>query len=543
MLTLKRWSLLFLMMSTYSFMYAQPSDEADLTLTVKSDVDIQRKLAESKQLTLNAIKHFSKVSLENACNDFINSNIWRKGELFVFVIDTAGIVYAHGDDHDVIWKSFKDVQSLGGGSFMKDAKTVGEKGGRVSYIWDNAFKTAFVKTVKKDNGTYIIGSGFFPENNEYQTEQLVKSAVSFFKKNGPESTFATISNQHGPFIKGDIYMFAYDFDGVCVAHGQNGALVGQNLIDLTDSRGNFIIKALVELARTKGSGWYNYEWRHEPKRSYVERVEDPKTKKKYLISAGYYPNVTLQTVKTYVTRAISFLKTNGAKVAFSEFSNLVGEFAKGGLGIYVFDFDGKCLANGDNPALVGQNLSKLQSQGGKFFVQEFIKAARRSGKALVNYTNNNAHAVAYVVAVETPDGKFVIGADYYPASKTSSAQTLVNEAVALMEKVTPEEAFGRFSSPKSSFVRGDLNIFVYEENGTRLVNGVQKAQIWHNFLKATDQEGKPIVNDLVTIALNGGGWATYKARNATRKVFVKAIEKKAANGKVKNYIVGSGYFL
>ena len=537
------WLLIALAAGIQAPLLAQDIDEPDLTLTVKADVDIQRKLAESKQLTVNAAKHFVKVSIENACNDFIHSNVWRKGELFIFVIGADGTVYAHGDDYDRIWTSFKEVQLIGGGSFMKDALAVGPEGKRVSYVWDNAFKTAYIKTVKKEGGTFILGAGFFPENNEYQTEQLVKSAVAYFKKNGPAAAFATISNQTGPFVKGDIYMFAYDFDGVVVAHGQNAALVGQNLIDMTDSRGTPIIKELIEIARTKGSGWYDYEWRHEAKRSYVERVEDPKTKKKYLISGGYYPNITLQSVKTYVTRAIAFLKTNGAKVAFSEFSNLVGEFAKGGLGIYVFDYDGKCLANGDNPALVGQNLSKLKGQGGKYFVQEFIRAARRSGKALVNYTNRNAHAVAYVVNVETPDGKFVIGADYFPASKTSSAQTLVNEAIARISKDTPEEAFRVFSSRNAGFFRGDLQVFVYEENGTRLVNGVQKGQIWHNFLKSTDQEGKPVVNDIITVALNGGGWVTYKARNATRKVFVKSVEKKAANGKVKNYIVGSGYFL
>ncbi len=119
--------------------------------------------------------------------------------------------------------------------------------------------------------------------------QLVKTAVAYFNQNGRESTFALISNPNGPFVKGDIYMFAYDMQGIAVAHGQNAALLGQNLIDLQDSRGNPIIRDLIEVGKTKGSGWTEYYLRNEFKRSYVEKVTDPKTQTDYIISAGYYP--------------------------------------------------------------------------------------------------------------------------------------------------------------------------------------------------------------------------------------------------------------
>ena len=46
--------------------------------------------------------------------------------------------------------------------------------------------------------------------------------------------------------------------------------------------------------------------------------------------------------------------------------------------------------------------------------------------------------------------------------------------------------------------------------GTRLANGIYKSQLWKNFIKATDQDGKAIVSDAITVALNGGGWTTYK---------------------------------
>jgi signal transduction histidine kinase len=172
-----------------------------------------------------------------------------------------------------------------------------------------------------------------------------------------------------------------------------------------------------------------------------------------------------------------------------------------------------------------------------------IERAQQKSPALVSYVTRNANAVAYVEFVETPDGKFVIGAEFFPSSKEVSTQTLVNRAIELVKQPDVDEAFGRLSEARSDFVRGDLSIFVYDAEGTRLVNGTNKSQVWKNLLNATDQQGKMIINDLVTIAINGGGWTTYRTRNAQRKVYVKSVPRKLESGKYKNYIVGSGYFL
>ena len=249
---------------------------------------------------------------------------------------------------------------------------------------------------------------------KYSTKQLVKTAVAYFGLYGKEATFALISNPTGPFVKGHIYMFAYDMQGIAVAHGQNAALVGQNLIDLQDSRGNMVIRDLLAIAKAKGSGWSEYYWRNEFKRSYVEKVTDQKTQTEYIISAGYYPNINLNVLKNYVNGAVRYLKTNGAERAFAEFTSVVGEFARGGLGIFVFDKEGKCLANGDNPSFVGQNLLKITSSDGRFYVRDMIKLAVDNGSALISYIRMNANAVAFVQYIEVPDGKFIIGAEVFP---------------------------------------------------------------------------------------------------------------------------------
>src|SRR5262249_4956046 len=145
--------------------------------------------------------------------------------LFPFVFDQNGIVLAHGDDIHLIWKDISHLKGIGGSSLIKDMLAVPENGGRIGYLWNNRLKSAFVHKVVKDGMSYIVGSGFFPEGDEYTTEQLVRTAAAYFRRHGRTATFALISNPQGPFVRGDIYLFAYDFNGVCVAHGQNPALI------------------------------------------------------------------------------------------------------------------------------------------------------------------------------------------------------------------------------------------------------------------------------------------------------------------------------
>lgn len=515
----------------------------DIELNPQLEPDINRKSREVRQLIRNAARHFSRSSIEVACHDFVHSPRWRKGELFVFVFDQKGVCLAHGDDTYLIWKNISGQKGTGGVPLIKEMLSLRKPAGSISFLWNNAYKSSYIQKVVKNGVTYIIGSGFYPESDEFVTKRIVKTAVAYFNQNGKEAAFALISNPKGPFVRGDVYMFAYDFNGVAVAHGQNAALIGQNLIDQVDSHGKHLIKELIEVARTKGKGWVDYYWRNEFKRSYVERVVDPKTKTPYLLAAGYYPNVTLRVVQRYVKKAIVYLKAQGTQQAFDEFSNQVGQFARGGLGIMVFDFAGNCLANGENPGFVGQNLSKVVDEAGKFYVLDMIKTARRYGRGLVSLQDYNARAIAYVEKVELPEGNFVVAAMYYPDSKIQATQAIVNRAVEALKEKTAAEAFRAFSTQGSEFYQGDLHIFAYDSKGTRLVNGIQTEHTWRNFIRNADQEGRSVISNVIAKAAKGGGWIEYRIHNTMRRVYVKPVEKALENGEIRSLAVGSGYFL
>lgn len=535
--------LILLLLVTCSIKASFNSDESEeIQVSRENEVDVKKKTNECRQLVENGVRHFQKVSIENACKDFLYNPIWRKGELFLYVLNKDGICMAHGDDSDLIWQPKFQTKYIGEGTLISEMLTF-KKGDFIGYFWNNAYKTSFVQSVTKNGKEFILGTGFFPEDDEYISQELVKLAVKYFNQRGKDEAFAAINTPGGPFTKGDISVFVDDFDGVAIVN-DNPALVGQNLIDQVDSQGKPIVKSEIALAKTKGKGWVAYYWKNNLKKSYIEKVVDPKTKKAYVIGAGYYPYVTLKTVQTFVNRAISYLKAHGAREAFAEFSNPIGEFIKGGLAIFVYDLKGKALADGYNPAFVGQNIIKRVDQDGKYFVKNKIDLAKTRGKGILTYRIKNAYAVAYVEKVDIPDGKFVIGSRFFPTSKVSSTQVLVEKAVEFFKKNPKEVSFAKFSSKDTDFYRGDLFIFVYDTKGTRLVNGIHKNQIWKNFIKTTDQEGAPVISDIIATALNGGGWVEYKTRNDRRRVYVQAVTKQEGQGaEPETFVIGSGYFL
>jgi cytochrome c len=116
-------------------------------------------------------------------------------------------------------------------------------------------------------------------------QAMAEKAANYLTANGAEKAFAAISDPHGPFRIGDLYVFAHDATGLVVAHGGNPALIGKNTVRLTDVDGKSFVKEIVEVAST---GWVDYKWQNpetkelSPKTVYVIRVGD------YLICAGAY---------------------------------------------------------------------------------------------------------------------------------------------------------------------------------------------------------------------------------------------------------------
>ncbi len=111
-------------------------------------------------------------------------------------------------------------------------------------------------------------------------QAFVDKAVAYARINGKDAALQTFTAPGGEFHQGQLYIYAYDFNGNVIAHGGDKTLVGKNLLDMKDPTGVPVIQELVKLAKS-GSGWLYYTWanpananKQEPKLGYVVKVDD-----------------------------------------------------------------------------------------------------------------------------------------------------------------------------------------------------------------------------------------------------------------------------
>ncbi|MGC9976169.1 MAG: cache domain-containing protein [Syntrophales bacterium] len=117
---------------------------------------------------------------------------------------------------------------------------------------------------------------------------LVKKAVAYVKYQGKEKAIAEINKPRGMFDKGELYVFAYDLNGVMLAHPKNPALIGENLIAVPDSEGKLFRKEIVEKANSKGSGWVDYVYLNPETKEYEHKTTYCQKEGDLIICCGAY---------------------------------------------------------------------------------------------------------------------------------------------------------------------------------------------------------------------------------------------------------------
>ncbi|MEW6518352.1 MAG: cache domain-containing protein [Thermodesulfobacteriota bacterium] len=95
-----------------------------------------------------------------------------------------------------------------------------------------------------------------------EARAMVEKAAALVKAEGKDKALVEIGNPQGQFVKGELYVFAYDLTGTMVAHPVNPKLVGKNLLEVPDAGGKLFRKEIIELAKTKGSGWVDYKYKN-----------------------------------------------------------------------------------------------------------------------------------------------------------------------------------------------------------------------------------------------------------------------------------------
>lgn len=153
--------------------------------------------------------------------------------------------------------------------------------------------TTLIKGIVFGLCALLLNTGAFAASERGTADEavaLVKKATAYLKANGRDKAFAGISDPKGQFVDRNLYIFVYDLKGTSLAIGNGNAskMVGKNLLDMRDTDGKYIIKGLIEIANSKGKGWFDYKWPNpvtsaiEAKSSYVEKYED------IMIGCGIY---------------------------------------------------------------------------------------------------------------------------------------------------------------------------------------------------------------------------------------------------------------
>ena len=131
-----------------------------------------------------------------------------------------------------------------------------------------------------------------PKSDEAkQIEELVNNAVALVDGKGKEA-FVQFRKKESEWFADETYIFVSDMKGTNIVHPSQPELEGKNTIDLKDVNGKAFIQEMIEVAKTKGSGWVDYMWpkpgETEPskKLSYIKTVKVGD--ETFIIGSGVY---------------------------------------------------------------------------------------------------------------------------------------------------------------------------------------------------------------------------------------------------------------
>jgi cytochrome c len=120
----------------------------------------------------------------------------------------------------------------------------------------------------------------YAKSSPAEAKKMLTKAATYLKAQGKEKAFNEFCNTKGQFRKGEIYVFVIDMKADILAHGCKRNMIGKGSFDLMDPDGKYFLKEIVDVAKSKESGWVNYKWTNpmtkkvERKTTYFQKMDD-----------------------------------------------------------------------------------------------------------------------------------------------------------------------------------------------------------------------------------------------------------------------------
>ena len=238
----------------------------------------------------------------------------------------------------------------------------------------------------------------------------------------------------------------------------------------------------------------------------------------FAVGAGQeeiYAHPETRAVVELVDAAAKAVETRGED-AFPDFRVQGSPWFQGDLYVFIWDLEGNRFVYPPDPENERRNVLHLEDAGGKPIGLMFVKAAREGG-GWVHYQWNRPHDLepiwksTYIVGVTAPSGiRYLVGSGAYAGQMERAFLVQEVEAAAALLEREGRAAFDRIRDRKDRFFFHDTYVFVTSATGLELVNPAFPALEGRNLWDAKDIEGKYLVRDYVTGALEQGSvWTSY----------------------------------
>lgn len=189
------------------------------------------------------------------------------------------------------------------------------------------------------------------------------------------------------FVDRDLYVFALGMDGVFLGSGGwSASLVGQNVLDETDTHGNRFFSRMIDLAREQGRGQVQYYWFNPASPDEARKVTNFVKVGDVIVAVGFFPQRGTRTEARAMLRDALQALDRQPSEALAAFQDQDGTFVRNDLYVFAVDIQsGKFVSHGASPGLVGSNAYELLDATGRNVVREMADAAGRHGQGELDY--------------------------------------------------------------------------------------------------------------------------------------------------------------
>ncbi|WP_223434389.1 MULTISPECIES: cache domain-containing protein [unclassified Pseudomonas] len=253
------------------------------------DADTQR----ANALLVKAVAEY-KAKGDTALAEFSRQGAYVDGELYIYVVDTSGVMLASGGPSvslvgkpvvsvldDDLKVAFQQAISQPDDGIVRSAE----------YRWWNwqhgkvERKRVYYQRVKDR----VISVGYYmPRSSPEQAQQLLRQ-ISSQVASDAKTTVGLINQHDKQLTQDDLYAFVVDLKTKrFVAHGFSPRLIGTDFKSLRSTDGKPIGEDILKQMNTHEAGEITYQWRNpmtgqnEYKRTFLQRVNG------YVVAVGCY---------------------------------------------------------------------------------------------------------------------------------------------------------------------------------------------------------------------------------------------------------------